>query len=151
MGEIRWTAMISQWKKLSMPGATAAPDVAELPSQNQLVVAQSKCGCQLVWKLLPQATQSRCMASHRSSQWVRARGRFQDRARQTRATLQFFSCAAPCPRKRQRGFSRKTPPLWCTSFPIVPASLDGTTKFSMRVSINNFIGPIDFFSLLVRF
>ena len=92
-----------------------------------------------------------CMASHRSTQWVRARGRFQGRARRTRATLQFFSCAAPCPRKRRRGISRKTPPLWCTSFPIVPACLDGTIKFSMRVSINNFIGPIDFFSLLVGF
>lgn len=35
-------------------------------------------------------------------------------------------------------------------FSIVPACLDGTTWFSMRVSINHFIGPIDFDSLLFR-
>lgn len=74
-------------------------------------------------------------------------------ARRTWATLQFFPGLLLLSKEKAQSHLPQNTSLQLSGvrpFSIVPACLDGTTWFSMRVSINHFIGPIDFDSLLVR-
>lgn len=73
--------------------------------------------------------------------------------RGARRTLQFFPGLLLLSKEKAQSHLPQNTSLQLSGvrpFSIVPACLDGTTWFSMRVSINHFIGPIDFDSLLVR-